>query len=277
MCKCIHWWALTPILYICHLFALFCAGRCVFQWEPLCLDLRQLVLAKLSVRDLACAALTCREFREAYVCKVAQEQANLIAIGKEICGRRLFSSVVTAFQCAMGGLDLVWEKAGDVWIGADGEVVPEKVARRRSRARHGRRIALIRKGVGCNPLSVVICLNPPRWYGLQFEMYRYFETCVGLKADLSTKKGVAGMAVLVAICAGNAEGPRPHLQSYVTVDVAVGGVSHGSAKGRRLEDLIAPLLSLSELLPLRNPSHPGLIPGLPTTRNVPRISPRSIL
>jgi hypothetical protein len=76
-----------------------------FQWEPLCVDARQLVLSKLSLRELARTARTCKEFRQASLTRAAEERAKLIALGKETYGQGVFSCMVRALQASLLGLD----------------------------------------------------------------------------------------------------------------------------------------------------------------------------
>jgi hypothetical protein len=100
--------------------------------EALCFDVRQLVLNKLSLRDLARAARTCQEFQQAYVSRVVEERARLIALGKETYGDGMFCAVVRVFQRAMAGLDPCPGVESGPWSGEDatisasGDIVPPR-------------------------------------------------------------------------------------------------------------------------------------------------------
>jgi hypothetical protein len=84
-----------------------CTGSCeapFLGWEALCDDLRESTLEHLSVRDLAGAAATCRDFQKAYLDLAAEERANLIASAEDAFGEGLFSGFVLVLRRALLGL-----------------------------------------------------------------------------------------------------------------------------------------------------------------------------
>jgi hypothetical protein len=70
-------------------------------WEALCPDVRQLVLSKLSLPDMASAALTCREFRREFCRRQADEWARLISLGEDTFGKKRMSGFVKVFRHGM--------------------------------------------------------------------------------------------------------------------------------------------------------------------------------
>ncbi len=84
--------------------------------------MRQLILSKLSLRDLARAARACREFQQAYVSRVVEERARLIALGMETYGEGMFCAVVRVFQRAMAGLDPCPGVESGPWSGEDATI-----------------------------------------------------------------------------------------------------------------------------------------------------------
>jgi hypothetical protein len=72
-------------------------------WEKLCHDASQLVLGKLSLRELACSAPTCREFREAYQSRLTEERGRRRSVAEETFGKERLASFATAFQGLISG------------------------------------------------------------------------------------------------------------------------------------------------------------------------------
>jgi hypothetical protein len=75
------------------------------EWESLCPDVRPLILSKLSLRDLASAAPTCREFQRENRSRLAEEWARLIAVGEQTYGKTVFSAFVQAVRQLMASKD----------------------------------------------------------------------------------------------------------------------------------------------------------------------------
>jgi hypothetical protein len=85
----------------------FYAGKCealYAQWDTLCGDLKKIVLSKLSLHELACAAATSQDFRQAHLDRAAEERPNIIAAAEEGYGKRMFSTFVTTLQRPICGL-----------------------------------------------------------------------------------------------------------------------------------------------------------------------------
>jgi hypothetical protein len=73
------------------------------EWERLCLDVRPLVLGNLSLRQLARAAATCREFWEAYHSRLTEERGRLKLFAEETLGKKKLAGFVTALQGLLSG------------------------------------------------------------------------------------------------------------------------------------------------------------------------------
>jgi hypothetical protein len=94
-------------------------------WEALCPSIQELVLSKLSLRELAGAARACRGFREAFLRQAADERGNLITLAKLCYGERFTSNIVRAVRRSLHVLDpypgLVCDASDVVNIDVNGE------------------------------------------------------------------------------------------------------------------------------------------------------------
>jgi hypothetical protein len=120
-------------------------------WETLCSDIRQLILSKLSLRELASIAPACRDFHGKFLRRTAEERARLVSVGEDTYGKERFSGLVRAFQQFM----LSWEPYPDLRFGknclvinASGEV--ELVTKEEAGKRHAAdgRLLCISRSVG---------------------------------------------------------------------------------------------------------------------------------
>jgi hypothetical protein len=81
-----------------------CAGTCEpspLHWDTLCVDARRHILAKLTLRQLASVAPTCREFQQEFCHFSAKERGRLISVAEETFGKVPFSGFVRVFQRRM--------------------------------------------------------------------------------------------------------------------------------------------------------------------------------
>jgi hypothetical protein len=85
---------------------MFCAGACQATpvcWETLAVDVRGVILRKLSLYELGCTAPACREFTEEFQNRFAKERAACVA-GEETFGKGVFCGFVRAVQQVLCGL-----------------------------------------------------------------------------------------------------------------------------------------------------------------------------
>jgi hypothetical protein len=80
-------------------------GASPASWETLCPDVRGVILSKLSLHELACAAQSSREFRQAYLSRMAEERDTLLSIGEQTFGKEVFSGFVGALRRILAGLE----------------------------------------------------------------------------------------------------------------------------------------------------------------------------
>jgi hypothetical protein len=250
------------------------AGRGTFHWQPLCADVRGLILSKLSLRDLARAGRTCREFEEAYLGRVAEERARLIALGKEAYGEGMFCSIVRAFQRGMCGLDpcpgvvLDLQNGDGVHINGAGEFE----ARRESdeTVAEGPISQVRRFDNATHVLGAQVEINLPPVYDAEYDVFDSVSVSQvlvelrrtarrGLQWTVSLGKEAPAPAIglLLAICTENPETLTPCFQRPGTMNLGVDGISRGSASSRKreAEEVTGPLGLLAELLTIHPPSH----------------------
>jgi hypothetical protein len=80
-------------------------GASPAPWETLCPDVRGVIFSKLSLHELACAAQSSREFRQAYLCRRAEERDTLLSTGEQTFGKEAFSGFVRAIRQILAGLE----------------------------------------------------------------------------------------------------------------------------------------------------------------------------
>jgi hypothetical protein len=241
----------------------------------LCIDLREVVLSKMSLCELARAAPTCREFQQVYLRQAAEERASLIATGKETLGDGAFSGVMTALQRTVCGLEtcpgLVGRSFDLATIGSDGvwEMVSMFGAWLRWIEKGTK--AQMRRGIDWGePFDVKIlvkdrCGQAPC---MSFEVLRGAKGYVQLEVRMKKQAASAGLGLLLAVCTGNPEALLPHLQGSVALTVTIEGdadIPVGREEGKKLA---GPLGSLATSFRLcSSPCNGGLTcPKQPCTR-----------
>ncbi len=252
-----------------------CAGRDRFDWGPLGPDLRWLVLGKLSVRELARASCTCREFQQAYLHRVAETRAKIIGLGKQMYGEGRFSGLVRVFQRGMRGLDPcpgipIGEGFGR--ISAAGE--PELLMRD---AEHvlgpSMDISIRIIHIGGRPRNVInararVNLPPNNVANIvsrmSFEVRKTRWGSLDWSVGIGKEAAAAAVGLLLAICTENPEMLTPCFNRPGTMRISICGLSSGplSLMKREAQEVIGPFGLLAELLTIHPPSHTAVHPPL---------------
>jgi hypothetical protein len=241
------------------------------QWDSLCIDMRELVLSKLSRADLARPAGTCREFREAFRSRAAQEQAALIALAEEKYGRGQVKGIVRAIQRAMCGLEpcpgipdtcrgtpdiVVFDQAGEP------RLVARTVANRMWE--EGTRMARISCGLFTVKADLQLHWDGPGSYADRSALV-WVDVSRHLSGDMQViarlwEATPASIGVVLAICTANPDTVLPCMQSPVILDLELGGVYETEEAGTRARhDLAAPLRLLTQRCTF-SPNHRKLKP-----------------
>ncbi len=222
------------------------------MWEALCPDVRGLILSKLSLRELAHAAPTCREMRKEFGTRSAAERVRLISAGEEFLGKEMFSGCVRAFQSCMQSSEasltlpapehLFIDAEGELHIGSLNQVLLK---------RGGANFCLFRMSGACwsywwdshrmrelqeTQGSAVIWIDVGRVrHGQEMQV----------EAHIPKHAAAATMGLLLAICGGHAEAvptlwerPLNTVALNLRGDWGVGGMADA-------EDLVGPLRSLA--------------------------------
>jgi hypothetical protein len=256
-----------------------CAGRSTLKWDTFCADVWQVIFSKLSLRDAARAGGTCREFEEAYLGRVAEERARLIALGKETYGEGRFRVIVTAFQRGMCGLD-PWpgvvlrcrEGLGASGNGGHINAAGETLVGRWSKegaAREPRcevwRYRLVSHVLGANVWLEVPGIRTAQGYYhrtdtvsyISLELYSTPRRGLHWRVWLKKEGAAPAIGLLLAICTENPEVLSPCFQRPGSMKLMVSGLSPGpaSSKKREGQEVTGPLGLLAELLTIHPPSH----------------------
>ncbi len=225
----------------------------------MCVDLRQLILSKLPRADLARPAGTCREFREAFRSRVAEERAALIALAKEAYGEARVNVTVTAIQRAMRGLEPFpsitrKEAPGEycVVISAAGEPrratweVQDKFWRTDGRlARFCTAFTLMvavadQEGQGSR-------LGSPRWqHRVQIGVSRDVSNGVDVDVELWEDE-CASIGVLLAIFTEDPEALLPCMPICVTLHLGLDNSPEDAAGRKAAQELVEPLRMLAHV------------------------------
>ncbi len=267
------------MLWLCAQNGVFCVGRCTVQWETLCIDVRGLILSKLSLRDLARAGGTCRDFEEAYFGRVAEERARLIALGKEAYGEGMFCGIVTTVQRAMCGLDPCPGVELDLRKGTGGciNAAGETLVRRRStegalegpgsevwRCHTAPHILVADVGIYLPPVYVAKrgYFNGARVSELRLELSSARRRGLHWQVSLGKQAPAPAIGLLLAICTENQEVLTPCFQRPGSMKLAIWGLISGpaSTRKRQAEEVTGPLGLLAQLLAIHPPSHALVTP-----------------
>jgi hypothetical protein len=233
------------------------------QWDDLCADVRPVILGKLSPREIASVAPTCREFRKAFLASMQAERARLISVGEQLYGDKMFTGFVDAFRRLLrrdfeaypgfvpfgqnilllnadGGADVVtWEE----WVTIRATCFLSWIKRT---SRPGGLTGGLWTDLPGSGDSVEIDVN----------VYPTPEEAVQLSFQVITggaRAREAAMGFVLAICEGNPEDvpvARHGLFNRVTLDL---GVLEGDTGKRLAEDLVGPLRFLAEYVSYNKP------------------------
>jgi hypothetical protein len=257
-----------------------CIGSCeapFLGWEALCDDLRESTLEHLSVRDLAGAAATCRDFQKAYLDRAAEERANLIASAKDAYGDGVFSGFVAGFQRAMLGLtafpdDMYKEGESEVDeatcgamlitnVGEPEYATPKEHEKWRS---SNEPCAMIIKPFFASELLTgeVQVRHAEGNIGVRassvWSMHRCGETHILLEVDEGIGEAALVLGLILAACRETPDASLQSPRNPLTIHLFLYYASSGLAGVREAEDLVAPLRSLAESVTVcRHPSRHG--------------------
>jgi hypothetical protein len=172
------------------------------QWGDLCADVKTLILGSLSLRDLARATPTCREFQDEFSCRIAEERSRLVAVAEELYGKEQLAGFVIAFRRLLRDLDaypglLFWgenmlliNSAGEPELVSEGEEFERRLANH-----HILRICKSWESFGLLGKlwveEVFVCIDVRRSDDGSF----YWQVRVDGKEE-----GEAAMGVLLALC-----------------------------------------------------------------------------
>jgi hypothetical protein len=239
------------------------------HWEFLCPDVRGLVLRKLSLHDLACAAATSREFKEVYKTRLTEEQAALISVGEVTFGKDMFWAFVGAFQQAMWGLEphtgvMLGVVMRSMIIDATGGVVAK------DGVHIGRFTGAAIGGCICacsNTVFEAVLSAPPETCGTMSDSHvtraklspiimnvsQIPDGGVRLEALFSKEATVGAVALLLAICTATTGVPASWKGPLNAVHLTIRGLAGGDAGKGEVQRLVGPLRSLAMSFMLNRP------------------------
>ncbi len=240
------------------------AGRCdapLFQWDALPDDLLRLVLDKLSLCDLTSLAPTCREFRDKFRGRCAEERARLISVGEEAFGKAMFCAFVTAFR------DMMMGSEGDACMGLHPDncllITPAGKAQIRTKdeAMEGIHVTpggLLRvhpEWMGNLLYADLVQVIPGHLLWMQMRVRTTATGDLGLTVVVNHAAAAAAVGVLLAICTGDPKAmPSCWRNPLNTVTLSTCGVAKGEA-----EDLIGPLRPLAESFACSSPADASFV------------------
>jgi hypothetical protein len=226
------------------------------QWDDLCADVRPLILGSLSLRGLASAAPTCREFRQAFLARMQEERARLISVGEELYGKKVFTGFVKAFRRLLRRDFDAYPGfcCGDniLLINADGEAAVVTGEEWKTRL-----------ATGFPPWISRIDFNGGLMASLGTGLFASPQTCSAVNVDVQTTRegaiqwdvvaltfGVcnreAAVGFLLASCDGNSEDPpAPWHSPFSVVTLDMWELEDDAGK-RVAEDIVGPLRFLAE-------------------------------
>jgi hypothetical protein len=228
------------------------------EWERLCHDVRPLVLGNLSLRELARAAVTCREFRDAYQACLTEERGRLRSVAEGTFGKKRLAGFVTVFHGLISGTShegLISRAESLLVIGESGH--PNLLTYRAARGMPvgDGRIIQIRKWCNTLPVSAVLWGQLPG----SCEVARVsihvgeWRSGVSLVARVSGGAGPAAVGLMLCICTENpadvcignlGDMPATWESPFNETFLAFEGLE-GVAGRRKARDLVGPLRPLA--------------------------------
>jgi hypothetical protein len=237
----------------------------------MCLDVRRLILSKLNVRELARVAPTCQEFRQACVAQMAMHRADIIAAGRQTLGDNMFSNLVSALQWAMCNLDpcpgLVTTFGHVGILTADREPVITTEADAIQRGLNKGVCVYLEKRTCYRLLSAEVRLGG-NWDGIAIDVRRFPDSPhMELSVQILRKENaVAGLGILLAVCAENPKAMLPCLQNPITIHLTFLGFPDPVKGWEILSVLVGSLGSLANrysLMPFLKGQNPTPCKGKP--------------
>jgi hypothetical protein len=181
------------------------------MWETLCLDMTRLILGKLSFRDVARAAATCRELRRGFHDRSREEQQRLISIAEDIFGKDELQGFVRALNHLMSNEDAYrsLQSSKGKWLAIDaagGSNLVTQGDMARMRKANGRLLNICKPSSG--PLKADLIRNPsPGQDSAHIQVFAYVlsSRVVHLVVRPNKKETTASIGLLLALCAENPE------------------------------------------------------------------------
>ncbi len=220
------------------------------------------------MRDLARAARTCREMHTAYVHRVLEERAGLIALGRQTYGEGMFDGIVRASQRALCRLEPFSggpprDKDAHGRINTAGEL---ECARGADFDADQPRCGISRYG-GCTAqlLSADVegklrSADEARWYGerLSCITIRVRQTRTGivrLEVEIGKEANAPAVGLLSAICTENPEALGICFQRVITAQLTVLRSRGFPLNAAETEEAIGPVGLLVQMLTIYAPSY----------------------
>jgi hypothetical protein len=219
-------------------------------WEKLCPDVRPLVLRNLSVREMACAAPTCREFWEAYQNRSMEEPGRLRLVAEETFGKKRLAGFVTACHGLMSTMShegLLPRAENMLVINDSGHSNILTMKEAREAPVGDGRIIHIQNWGRAFPLSAVLWGKLPGSGKVARILIQLHNWGSGLKitASISEEADPAAVGLMLSICSGNPADLATPWQSPLQGTVLLFEGSRSVVERREVEDLVRPLTALA--------------------------------
>ncbi len=220
------------------------------EWDSLCDDMKQLILSQLSRADLARPAGTCREFREVFWSRAAEERAALIALAKETYGEDQFNGTVRAIQRTMRGLEPFPSITGKqdahecfVVLSAAGEPRRATWEVKDTMWREEGRLALY----GSAFSLMATDLKGSAWWQHRVQVDVSRHTVDGVQVDVVLWRRCApSIGVLLAICTEDPKALLPCMQSPVTMCLSLHESPVGAWEEKAAQEVLEPVRMLAQ-------------------------------
>jgi hypothetical protein len=232
-------------------------GGAAAPWESLCDDVKPAILGHLSVPDLARAAVTCREVRDAYSVRLVAERLNLISLIEETYNQALvkaFVGVIRQAMCQSGRQLLDWideDRWSAATIDMSGCLRP---AAKAPFPHHKSQAALHAPPLDGYPgpfmsLGALVFHEKENggWESVDFDVIKFCKNDARVGLCVTADRAVASAAVglLLATCAGFEDMPaRVHTPAMVTL--VLRHFPLGGRGKKEAECLIAPVRHLAK-------------------------------
>jgi hypothetical protein len=248
-------------------------------WDTLCQDLKGIVLSKLSLRELSAAGPACPEFNEALRSRAAEEQAKLVAVGKDKYGHSLFSVFVTGLRHTLRGVR-PWPRMVRKYLAVEKRFAITTTgdfcsAQREDVREGGPSLTSFANVYQCSDvrdlLYGTLYYGKPgghvrEWACTAFDMQTLGKHNLRLCIWVWKKAVVAALGVLRAMCEESPRALRGCREKPLTTVFKLYGLPPGVEGVREAEDLFAPLRPLAEAIAIGWGSEPPDAPREVQTR-----------